>query len=98
MQIAHEGGKFELGQTVMTRGVSIHCEETSGFMLLLATCLSKHIRGDWGDVCTEDKQSNDQALQDGDRILSSYTVLGTKIWIITEWDRSVTTVLFPDEY
>ena len=60
----------------------------------------KHINGDWGDLCKEDKALNDSALANGnDRILSSYTNENdVKIWIITEWDRSVTTILFPEEY
>jgi hypothetical protein len=87
-----------LGQTVMTRGVSIHCNEDPDAFMRIMACLSKHASGDWGEVCAEDKESNDQALKDGDRILSAYTINGRKIWIITEWDRSVTTVLFPEEY
>ena len=50
-------------------------------------------------VCPEDWAANDRALTDGDRLLSSYlTDGGTKVWIITEWDRSITTVLLPEEY
>jgi hypothetical protein len=82
----------------MTCGVAAHVQENLEASYQMLECLQRHARGDWGDVCAEDKQSNDQALQDGDRILSSYMINGTKIWIITEWDRSVTTVLFPSEY
>jgi hypothetical protein len=61
--------------------------------------LSRHVKGDWGAVCPEDWSLNDQALVNGDRLLSAYTTLkGVKIWIITEHDRSVTTVLLPDDY
>jgi len=61
--------------------------------------LNRHVKGDWGDVDDEDKQSNDQALKQGTRLLSAYEAKGLpKIWIITEADRSATTILFPDEY
>ena len=58
-----------------------------------------YARGDWGDLCSEDKQANDDALSVGARLLSAYhTGDGRKFWIITEADRSVTTVLLPEEY
>jgi len=63
--------------------------------------LKRHNTGDWGDLCVEDKIMNDQALNPDDpqRIFSSYYLSnGTKIWIITEWDRSYTTILLPDDY
>ena len=98
MQIGHSGGKFELGQTVMTRGVAALCEENCAFPILIAACLNKHVSGDWGEVCDEDRAENEDALKVGNRLMSVYTLGETKIWIITEWDRSVTTVLFPEEY
>jgi len=60
--------------------------------------LQNHLRGDWGELCSDDKQANDNALNTGGRILSSYFVGGNKIWVITEADRSATTVLLPQEY
>lgn len=61
--------------------------------------LSRHVTGDWGDVCAEDAAENELALREGFRLLSSYhTSKGVKLWIITEADRSVTTLLLPDEY
>lgn len=61
--------------------------------------LDQHVHGDWGDLCDEDKQSNELALKNGGRLLSVYRLrTGSKIWIITEWDRSVTTVLLPEDY
>lgn len=61
--------------------------------------LIRHIQGDWGNVCKDDWKSNDRAVNDGTRLLSSYTTLqGVRFWIITEADRSVTTVLLPEEY
>lgn len=86
--------KFELGQLVATPGAlaALTRAET-----LLA--LKRHSEGDWGDVGPEDKETNNQALLEGNRLLSSYrTEAGERFWIITEWDRSVTTVLLPDEY
>ena len=59
-------------------------------------CSIRHI---WGDVSDADKRANYKAVKDGDRILSSYKSSdGLTFWIITEWDRSATTVLLPDEY
>lgn len=61
--------------------------------------LERHATGDWGDVCEEDRQENELALRAGFRLLSSYRDSnGTRFWIITEADRSVTTVLLPDDY
>ncbi|MCW3481630.1 hypothetical protein OL229_19000 [Neisseriaceae bacterium JH1-16] len=63
------------------------------------TLVNRHARGDWGDVCDEDRQHNDLAAVAGERVLSSYSLPnGQKVWIITEWDRSVTTVLLPEDY
>ena len=64
--------------------------------------LTRHINGDWGDLCADDAALNDEAAEQGGRILSSYNLPinrhAGKIWIITEWDRSATTILLPDEY
>ncbi len=61
--------------------------------------LDRHRTGDWGDLCAEDRAANDAAVEQGERILSAYTLTnGTKLWIISERDRSVTTILRPDEY
>lgn len=61
--------------------------------------LARHARGDWGDLGTQDKRLNDRAVKDGTRLLSAYKLPdGVTVWIITEADRSVTTVLLPNEY
>lgn len=61
--------------------------------------LGRHARGDWGEVCEEDKVANDRALNVGTRLLSVYeSADGTRFWIITEADRTVTTILLPGEY
>ena len=64
-----------------------------------AQLLQLHVSGNWGSVCEEDAQANDAAVNNGDRILSSYRIGEyTRVWVITEWDRSVTTILLPSEY
>ena len=60
--------------------------------------LAMHRYGYWGDLCQDDKESNDEAVKHGGRILSSYLVGIKKVWVITEADRSVTTILLPSEY
>jgi hypothetical protein len=60
--------------------------------------LARHAIGDWGELCAFDRRQNETALRDGYRILSSYDVPAGRVWIITEADRSVTTILLPEEY
>jgi hypothetical protein len=60
--------------------------------------LARHASGDWGDLCAFDRRQNEIALRDGYRILSSYEVPAGRVWIITEADRSVTTILLPEDY
>ena len=61
--------------------------------------LARHMSGDWGDMSDADRQANEQALKDGSRLFSAYQVReDTRIWIITEADRSATTVLLPEDY
>jgi hypothetical protein len=63
------------------------------------TLLERHSHGDWGEVNAGDWALNDRAMMDGERVLSAYRLKdGTKVWIITESDRRVTTLLLPDEY
>jgi len=94
---------FDLGEIYMTRGVAERCENDACFCALVQKALEMHATGNWGDVCDEDWETNNEAVKNGERILSSYYLNDErtedeKIWIITEWDRSVTTILFPDEY
>ena len=64
-----------------------------------AQLLQLHVSGNWGSVCEEDAKANDAAVKNGERILSSYRIGEyTRVWLITEWDRSVTTILLPSEY
>lgn len=92
--------KFELGQTVVTRGVDEKMKSNDKFRQFVIASLNRYRTGDWGDTCDEDKQTNEDALKHGDRLLAVYKdpTSGETIWIITEWDRSVTTILFPSEY
>ena len=85
---------FPLGHVVSTPGA---LEKVPSIELIKA--LGRHVRGDWGEVDTDDWQANDKAVAEGSRILSSYTATnGTKFWIISEADRSSTCVLLPEEY
>lgn len=87
---------FPLGQIVATPG-SLAAMQDGGHSPI--EFLARHAQGDWGEVGAEDKSLNDEAVKDGSRILSAYrTKLGTKLWVITEADRSSTCILLPDEY
>ena len=86
--------RFPLGQVVITQGAlnDLPAEEVQASLL-------RHAEGDWGDVCKGDWALNDEALEHESRLMSSYrTKQGIRFWIITEWDRSVTTILLPLEY
>ena len=86
---------FPLGRLLMTDGVS-RLVETGQVNPLALLC--KHASGDWGDLCTGDRMQNDRSLKGG-RLLSVYKLsVHLTIWVITEWDRSVTTLLLPSEY
>lgn len=86
--------KFPLGQLVATPNALLQIPNDE---ILIA--LGRHVSGDWGQVDNEDRAANDRALRDGSRLLSVYFSRGNvKFWIITEWDRSVTTVLLPEDY
>ena len=86
---------LELGVTVMTQGVNALC---GGQPELLSQFMRRYTEADWGDLCDEDKEINNEALELGGRILAKYHFNGESIYIITEADRSVTTVLLPCEY
>jgi hypothetical protein len=91
--------QFDLGRVLCTNGIHNFIEENDSNDLYIAKCLDRYINCDWGEMCDEDKEMNDDALTSGGRIFASYEKDGMpKIWIITEWDRSATTILFPSEY
>ncbi|WP_413168876.1 hypothetical protein [Burkholderia latens] len=86
---------FQLGQVVATRAVAAHLEQ---HRIAAAFYLDRHVHGDWGSVPAEDARANLSAVAHGARILSSYDVAGKRVWIITEADRRMTTLLFSSEY
>ena len=85
---------FPLGKVVATRNAVSSIDNID-----ITIALKRHSSGDWGELCKEDKMLNDEALLTQQRLLSSYmSSTGTKFWIITEADRSITTVLLPEDY
>ena len=88
--------QFDLGEVVTTPGALAALERQQVLPILL---VSKHLHGDWGSVSAEDALANDNALKNGGRLLSSYAIApDVRIWVITEADHSVTTLLLPSEY
>jgi hypothetical protein len=88
--------RFHLRQVVLTPGAISALERA---FVSADVLLERHQRGDYGDVCQEDWKANDEAVVNGERVLSSYKLhTGEKIWIITEADRSATTLLLPEDY
>jgi hypothetical protein len=88
--------KFPLGQLVATPGALRALQEAGQSPTFF---LEKHVVGDWGEICADDRRANDEALVTGERLLSAYrTLKGVKIWVITEADRSSTCCLLPSEY
>ena len=86
--------KFPLGQIVTTSNALTKITHED-----ILPALGRHVRGDWGDLDPEDWQANESALARGGRLFSAYhSADGVKFYIITEWDRSVTTVLLPEDY
>jgi hypothetical protein len=86
--------RFPLGQLTATPGALAAIDRET-----VLAALRRHASGDWGDLDKEDKTANDQALRSGGRILSRYLAKsGEPFWVITEADRSSTTILLPDEY
>ena len=86
---------FPLGRVVATPGALKVLDEVGEDPLSL---LSRHCSGDWGDVDKHDQKENELSMKNGWRVLSSYPVGEKKVWVITEADRSVTTILLPEEY
>ena len=85
---------FDLGRVVATPGVLAAVDQSD-----IRAALRRHATGDWGDCDQHDREANEAARRSGSRLLSAYhDSNGTKFWIITEGDRSVTSVLLPEEY
>ena len=96
---------FELGRVVATRAVADLMEENDRFARFVTGCMGRYILYDWGVLHPDDWKMNDDALENEGRILASYPLPPDvhvdgedKLWIITEWDRSYTTILFPGDY
>lgn len=86
---------FALGETVITPGAS---EALKQYHCLPVLLLIRHQLGDWGDLSDEDKAANDWAVQNQDSVLSVHRIEDRRIWIVTEGDRSSTTILLAEEY
>lgn len=96
---------FRPGKIVCTRSVEDRRCGDFGFFGFVEESLKRHLIGDWGDLCQDDRELNDEAIateqrgETTDSLFSMYRHTdGTGIYIITEWDRSVTTIMFPHEY
>lgn len=95
---------FQLGQVVMTCGIAARMQMDPTFARGVRSSLDRHTKGDWGDVGEESRRMNDDALEAerngewSDSLFSLYDIEDTEIFIITEADRSVTTILLPEEY
>ena len=86
---------FPLGRVMATPGALKVLDEAGEDPLSL---LSRHRSGDWGELDAHDQKENERSLKNGWRVLSAYPIGERKVWIITEADRSVTTILLPEEY
>jgi hypothetical protein len=88
--------RFPLGQIVATPGAIAALTDAGDSP---ASFLRRHVVGDWGEIDNEDRQENERSISSGCRLLSAYTTsTGIRIWVITEADRSATTLLRPEEY
>ncbi len=87
--------RFPLGNLYATSAVAQWASQEG---LSLSQIIERHHNGDWGDLCDEDKQANEDSLVHGGRLFSSYLTKGKKIYVISESNRSMTTILFANEY
>ncbi len=86
---------FSLGQVVVTRNCLNYVQKHG---VNLTELVERHVSGDDGDLCKADQQLNDLAIKTDGRVFSSYTINKTKFYVITEWDRSYTTVMLAEDY
>lgn len=90
------GPRFPTGRLVITSAAQVALDAVG---ISGASLLARHVHGDWGALSESDRQQNELAAQSGQRILSSYVLPGGQaVWVITEWDRSITTFLLPSDY
>ena len=85
--------RFALGEVVITANAAQHLDTVA-----VNVALRRHAAGDWGELCPEDAAENELSLKEGFRLLSVYGTGERRFWVITEADRSVTTILMPDDY
>lgn len=93
--------KFPLGKLVITPNAKAALDEldATGLSEMFIALMGRHAQGDWGEISDDSKEANDASVENGgDMILSAYTIGGTRFWIITEHDRSATTILLPEDY
>ena len=96
MQKTERKPLFDLGQLVATPGALAALEKSGQSPMAF---LTRHVTGDWGDIPEDDRKENQFSLENGFRLMSSYTTsAGDRVWVITENNRSHTTLLLPDEY
>jgi hypothetical protein len=85
--------RFPLGQIVITANAAQHLDT-----IAVNEALRRHVSGDWGDIPPEDACENEYSLKHGFRLLSAYGTGDRRFWLITEADRSATTILMPEDY
>lgn len=88
---------FELGLLLVTNGINDKLDSVR-FSKEITVALKRFTNADWGEMEQEDIEANNEALRNGERLFAAYETSEGKIWIITEADRSATTILFPNEY
>lgn len=90
---------FEVGHITTSRGIAAACNKDPAFSDEVIQAFNRYLQEDWGDLGEDDKRMNDSAAKNNnDRILARYDLSKGGVYIITEWDRSYTTILFCDEY
>lgn len=95
---------FRTGQTVCTGSIDVMMRSDPCFASWVASCLERHCTGDWGDISEDDWEMNDESVRQEkergfpDSLMSNYKFETMDIWIITESDRTITTILLPEEY
>lgn len=92
-------GKIDFGSVVATPKVVKRIKSDVVFAIFIGICIGRYVNFDWGDTCLEDIALNDKAIVSGGRLFAVYKYSSNRsVWLITEADRSTTTILFPDEY
>lgn len=89
---------FDVGNILKTIGINEAMKEDNKFKYEVISFFTRYMAQDWGDLCDSDKEENEKALLNGNRILACYHSKKGKVYIITEADRSATTIMFASEY